>query len=180
MKIFLPLFIFISTASYSQSADFIQLKKHKHVINTYFSGGNISFTATSGTYFDGLINGIKDDTLYLQQFVVRYVPTTLGTYIIDTVGSYHYKYHYNQIKAIGKTEKKNFNWRGSGASLMGGAALITIGSGLVYAFDRKKFSAPLLYTAMGLGGLGYLISKAGTGGMIIGKKYHLEYMKMSK
>jgi len=180
MKIIFSFFIFISTASFAQSADFIILKKHNKRIDTYFSGTNIAFTTTSGTYINALINGIKNDTLYLQEFLIQRMPTVFGTYILDTVGSYHYKFHYNQIKAIGKAEKRNFDMRGSGASLFGGGVLLTLASGVVYLVDRKKFSAPLLIASAGLATAGYFLSKGGSSGMTIGKKYHLEYMDMSE
>ena len=180
MKIYLLILLFISTTAFSQSADFIQLKKNNKTITTFYSGMNMAFTAESGAYIDALINGIKNDTLYLQQFIIRYLPTTIGTYIVDTVGSYHYKYHYNQIVAIGQKEKTNFNVKGSGAALFGGGVLLTLASGVVYVADKEKFSAPLLLASVGLGTLGYFMAKGKKGsGMLIGKKYKLVYMNMS-
>jgi len=179
MKFILPLLIFFSTASFAQQADFLVLKKKNKGIGTYFAGGNIEFTAESGAHISALINAIKNDTIYLQEFVVRMLPTVFGTYILDTAGSYHYKYHYNQIKAIGKQERKNFNLSGSGAALLGGGTVLTLASGVVYLADREKFSAPLLFASMGLGVVGYFLCKDRTHGMTIGKKYKLEYMDMS-
>jgi hypothetical protein len=181
MKFFWPALLFISTASFAQTADFIILKKKNKTIETFYSGGNISFTAESGAFINAQINGIKEDTLYLQEFIVRYLPTTFGTYIIDTAGSYHYKYHYRQIAAIGKKEKTNFNVKGSGAALLGGGAVLALASGVVYIADRKKFSAPLLIASVGLGTLGYFMAKGkkSGNGMLIGKKYRLVYMNMS-
>ena len=173
--------LLVSGASFSQSADFIQLKKKNKLLTTFYSGGNIAFSAQSGAYINALINGIKNDTLYLQEFIIRYLPTNFGTYIVDTAGSYRYKYHYNQIAAIGKKEKTNFNTRGSGAALFGGGVLLTLASGVVYVADRKRFSAPLLLASVGLGTLGYFMAKGkkGGNGMVIGKKYKLVYMNMS-
>ena len=181
MKIYLLILLFISTTSFSQSADFIQLKKNNKTITTFYSGMNMAFTAESGAYIDALINGIKNDTLYLQQFIIRYLPTTIGTYIVDTAGSYHYKYHYNQIVAIGQKEKTNFNVKGSGAALFGGGALLTLASGVVYVADKEKFSAPLLLASVGLGTLGYFMAKGKKhgSGMLIGNKYKLVYINMS-
>lgn len=181
MKLFLPILFFISTAAFSQSADFIQLKKNNKIITTFYSGGNIAFTAASGSFINATINGIKNDTLYLQEFIIRYLPTTFGTYIIDTAGSYHYKYHYNQIAAIGQKEKTNFNVKGSGAALFGGGVLLTLASGVVYVADREKFSLPLLLASVGLGTVGYFMAKGKKhgGGMVIGKKYKLVYVDMS-
>jgi hypothetical protein len=181
MKFFWPVLLFISTASFAQTADFIILKKKNKTVETFYSGGNISFTAESGAFINAQINGIKEDTLYLQEFIVRYLPTTFGTYIIDTAGSYHYKYHYHQIVAIGKKERTNFNVKGSGAALLGGGAVLALASGVVYIADRKKFSAPLLIASVGLGTLGYFMAKGkkSGNGMLIGKKYKLVYMNMS-
>lgn len=181
MKLFIPILLFISSGLFSQSADFIVLKKHQKTIASFYSGANISMTSESGSYINARINSIQNDTLYLQEFIIRYQPTTIGTYIIDTVGSYRYKFHYKQISAIGRKEKKNFNWRGSGASLMGGGVLIVLGSGVVYVADREKFSAPLLLAGAGLGAVGYFIMKGkkNGGAMVIGKKYRLVYMDMS-
>jgi hypothetical protein len=181
MKLLLPVLLLVSAVTYSQTADFIQLKKKNKTVISFYSGMHISFTAQSGSNITALINGIQNDTLYLQEFIIRYLPTTFGTYMVDTAGSYRYKYHYNQIAAIGKKERTNFNVKGSGAALLGGGALIALGSGVVYIADREKFSAPLLLSSIGLGTLGYFMAKGKKGGnaMVIGRKYKLVYMNMS-
>ncbi len=181
MKYLLLLLLIIPSVSFSQSADFIILKKHDKTVQTFYSGTNISFTSETGAFINAYINNIQKDTLYLQEFIIRYLPTTFGTYMIDTAGSYHYKYNYRQIKAIGQKERTNFNVKGSGAALMSGGILLTLGSGIVYLADREKFSPALLGAAVGLGTLGYFMAKGKKRGrgMIIGKKYKLVYMNMS-
>ncbi len=179
MRIIVYFFILFPTASFAQSGDFIILKKNNKTVETFYSGTDIAFTTTTGAFINAHINQVRNDTLYLQEFLVRYLPTNFGTYIIDTAGSYHHKFHYNQIKAIGQKEKTNFNWKGSGAALLGGGALLTLGSGVVYLADREKFSAPLLIAAASLGTLGYFMSKGSGSTITIGKKYKLVYMNMS-
>jgi hypothetical protein len=179
MKIFLPLLILFSFTATAQNADFIYLKKKNKTIKTIYAGNQISITTVSGAYITALVNGIKNDTLYLQEFIVNYLPTTLGTYIKDTAGSYRYQFHYNQIKAIGKQQKRGFNARGSGASLFGGGLLLTVASAVVYLVDREHFSAPLLIASAALGTLGYFWARGGGDGITIGKKYKLVYMDMS-
>ena len=178
MKFLFPFFILLSITTYSQSADFITLKKNGRTVKTFFAGTNIDLTTASGAYINAFVSGIKNDTLYLQEFIIQYLPTTFGTYIIDTIGSYHYKFHYNQIKAIGQWKKAKFNLKGSGASLLGGGVLLTLASGVVYLVDREKFSAPLLIASASLGTLGYLWAKGGGKGIVIGKKYKLVYINM--
>ncbi len=179
MKLFLPILLLFSVTAFSQSADFIVLKKKGKTIQTFYAGTSIAFTTVSGAYINAQITGIKNDSLFLQEFIIRYLPTTIGTYIIDTAGSYHYTFHYNQIKAIGRKEKKGFNTKSSGASLFGGGVLLTLASGVVFLVDRKNFSAPLLIASAALGTLGYFWATSGRAGLAIGKKYRLVYMDMS-
>ena len=170
--------LIIGQQVFSQSADFILFKKNHKTIGTYYAGSNISFTNEQGSYIEALITQIKNDSLFLRQFVIQQVPTTLGVYVLDTVASYRYQYHYNQIKAIGKAGGK-FNVSGSAAALMGGGALLTIASAVVYVVDREKFSPQLMIGAVALGGIGYLMAKLSGKGMVIGKKYSLVYVGVS-
>jgi hypothetical protein len=179
MKLFLPLLILFSFTATAQSADFIYLKNKNKTLQTIYAGNQISITTVSGAYISAFINGIKNDTLYLQEFIVNYLPTTLGTYIKDTAGSYRYQFHYNQIKAIGKKQKRGFNAKGSGASLFGGGVLLTAASAVIYLVDRDKFSAPLMIASAALGTLGYFWATSGSDAITIGKKYKLVYMDMS-
>jgi len=171
--------LFAATAAFSQPSDFIILKKKDKTIHSYYAGTQIEFMSTSGAYRNALINKIVNDTLYLQEFLIRHIPTQLGFYITDTAGSYRYAYHYNQIASFGK-EQKGFNVRGSGAALLGGGALLTVASGVVYLVDRKKFSPALLIASAGLATIGYFMSKSGSKGIVIGKKnYRIEYIKVT-
>ncbi len=175
---FFIIFFFISQHLFCQSADFILFKKNHKTIGTYYAGNNIAFTNQQGAYIEALITQIKNDTLFLRQFIVQQVPTNLGVYVLDTIVSYRYQYHYNQIKAIGKSQR-NFNVSGSAAVLMGGGILLTVASAVVYVADRNKFSPQLMIGAAALGGIGYLMAKLGGKGMIIGKKYSLVYVGVS-
>ena len=183
MKLF-PLLIFTifsAGAGFAQSGDFIVVKKRNKTIATYFPGYNIQFLATNGAYRDARINKIENDTLFLQEFVIYRVPTTYGGFILDTAGSFRYKYHYNQIHSFGPPKQKGFSLSGSGASLMGGGLLLLLGSGVVYVADREKFSSNLLIGAAALSGVGYLLSKMGSKPMIMGKRnYHVVYMGANK
>ena len=177
-RFLLILIILISTTSSAQRSDVIVLKKRSKTIDRYYSGKDISFTTINGAYINANIQGIKNDTLFLREFIVRTVPTQLGVYIVDTVATYNLRYHYNEIKNIGKASK-GFNLSGSAASLMGGGTLLMIASGVVYLADRDKFSPALLIASASLAGLGYLMAKTGGKGIEIGKKYSLVYLSLS-
>lgn len=158
--------------------DFILFKKHNTTIGSYHIDDNIAFTNPDGAYIEAKITDIKNDSLFLRQFIIQQVPTNLGVYVLDTVGSYRYAYRYDQIKAIGRTGPK-FNLSGSAASLMGGGMLLAVASGVVYLADRDKFSPPLLFASLGAVGVGYLLAKVGGKGMVLGKKYKLVYIEVT-
>ena len=151
---YLLLYIFFSITNqvFAQSADFILLKKKNKTIARYYVGSNIEFTTVTGAYLNGEIKQIRNDTIFLRQYIIQQMPTRLGVYVLDTVGSYSYQYHYNQIKAIGKTNNKKFNLSGSAATLLSGGILLALGSGVVYLADRKKFSPNLMYAGIGFAG----------------------------
>ena len=178
IRLLFVLLFFASSPGFAQRSDVLLLKKKNKTIDRYYSGKDIEFTTTTGAYINANIQGIKNDTLYLKEFIVRTVPTQLGVYVLDTVTTYYYSYHYNQVKNIGKASK-GFNLSGSAASLMGGGALLTLASGVVYLADREKFSPALLITSASLAGLGYVMAKTSGKGMNIGKKYHLVYLALS-
>ncbi len=165
----------------AQTSDILVLKKGSKSIARYYSGSHINFTTNNGAYRDAEITQIKNDSIYLQEFLIRRLPTTLGFYIFDTAGSFRFVYHYNQIKNMGQPPNKNFNVSGSGAALLGGGILLTLASGVVYIADREKFSPALLGAAVGLSAVGFLMSKSGSKGIIIGKRgYQFQYINMQK
>ncbi len=173
------LLIIVSSAVHAQPSDFIILKKKDKTIQSFYAGTQIEFVTTSGAYRNAFIKRIAHDTLFLQEFLIRRIPTQLGFYITDTAGSFRFAYHYNQIASFGK-KQKGFNLSGSGASLLGGGILLTLASGVVFLVDRDKFSPALLGASVGLGALGYLLLKAGNKRIVIGKRnYRMEYINVS-
>ncbi|MCW3090299.1 MAG: hypothetical protein JWP81_1368 [Ferruginibacter sp.] len=178
-RILIFLFLLISYHSFAQSSDVLLLKKHNKTIKRFFAGTDIEITTNTGAYINGNITKIKNDSLFLKVFVVQQVPTQLGVFVLDTVTTYYYKYHYNQIKAIGKAGRR-FNLSASAASLMGGGTLLTIASGVVFLVDREKFSPALLVASASLATIGYVMAKTTGRGMMIGKKYSLVYLDISE
>ena len=171
------LFFFISIQTFAQSSDFILFKNKERTMATWFPGTEIKFTDKNGAYIDGKITAIKNDSLFIKEYIIRQIPTQLGVYILDT-SYYYYQNHYNQVKSIGKSGR-HFDWAASGGVLMGGGILLTVASGVVFLADNNKFSPQLLIAAVGLTGVGYLLSKQSGKGMVIGKKYSLAYIKTS-
>jgi hypothetical protein len=179
MRWFLSLLILLAFQARSQNADFIMLKKNGKTVKSFYAGTQIEFISVNGAYRNALIEKISNDSLFLREFIVNRVPTQLGVFITDTAGSYHYSYNYKDIASIGK-KRKGFNLQASGGALLGGGILLTVASGVVYLADRSKFSPQLMIASVGLGGIGYLLTRIGRNGIVIGKHgYSLEYMNLT-
>ncbi len=176
MKHFLlPILLLLTCATLAQPSDFIVLKKRNQTLRNYFPGSPISFTTVNGGNFNAYIERIKKDSLYVIEYMIAQVPNAIGILVLDTLARYRYYFHYNNIKSI-YFDKRGFNFRGSGQTLMGGAALIAVGTGVSYLVNPKRTSLPLLFTGLGLGAVGYFLSRLQTKAYTIGKKYRLKYI----
>ncbi len=163
--------------------DFIVLKKDNQVVKHYYNGSNISFSTPSGSY-TGKITSIKNDSVFIAQYDIRQIPTNLGVYMLDTVATYHFSFNYKDIIALDAKDKKGFDWKSSGGALFGGGILLTtvgLGTWLFTKPGTQYYASPYLIAGSAvLGGIGYLILKSGSKGMVINKKYHLEYIQVKK
>jgi hypothetical protein len=179
MKILL-LFIFIlfSGKAFSQASDFILLQKHSQTIASFYKGNDISFTTISGAAINAQITAIRNDSIFLAEYIINQVPTTAGVNMLDTVGSYPYQFNYNEIKTINMGER-HFDLSASGASLFGGGVLLLVGSGVVYLADKKDFSPVLMIAGAALATIGYFLSRKSSDGYTIGKKYKLAYINVT-
>jgi hypothetical protein len=178
-NLFFLLLLFLSANAFAQNSDFLLLKKNRKTIKSLYSGVNIELVTKSGVYKNGTINKIQNDSIFLQEFLISRSMTSMGFYVIDTMGSLHYSYHYKDIQSIIKKAKANFDWSASGAALLGGGIVLSTASGIVYLADRDKFSPQLLIAGAGLGVIGYFLSKIKPKNMLIGKRnYRLEYIKI--
>ena len=171
--------LFYSSAA--QPSDILLLKKNNRTLRTFFPGNQISFNTSTG-YFSGLIQSISHDSLFLVQYDIRQIPNNLGFYFLDTVGTYPFSINYKQITGFGRNNKNNFDWSASGGALFGGGVLLTtVGLG-TWLFTKPKsqyYASPyLIGGAAFLAIIGYLLVKSGSKGLILGKKYSLEYIRV--
>lgn len=178
-RLLFTILFFCCVTLQAQPNDFVLLKKNNKTIARYFAGSAIELTTNTGAYITANITALKNDSIFLKEYVVRQAYTAMGFYVLDTTGIYYYQYHYKEIKAIGKSSGRRFDFSGSGASLIGGGMVLMLASGVVYIADRNKFSPELLGAAAALTGIGYLLIKTSGKGMTIGKKYSLVYINSS-
>jgi len=177
-RILIILFLLMGYESFGQSSDVILLKKRKKTISRYYVGKDINMVTTNGVSLNAYITHINNDTLFLKQFVVRQTPTMMGVFVLDTLTTYNYQYHYNQIKSIAKPIQ-GFDLSASAGTLMGGGAILTLAGGVVFLVDREKFSPALMGASVSLTAIGYVLSKSTSNNIMIGKKYSIEYLKIA-
>ena len=179
--VLLYIFLFLSKAGTSQPSDFLVVKKNQRSVKSFFAGSNISFTTARGSY-SGEITAVKKDSLFINQYDVRQVPTNLGVYVLDTVATYRIAFNYREILKIANDKKRGFSWAASGGSLLGGGVLLA-GVGLgTWIFTkpgtRYHASPGLVIAGAGLAGIGYLLLRSNTPYFTLGEKYRLEYVRV--
>lgn len=178
---FLILLILAMQPAFAQSSDLISLRKGRKVLQTFFKGQNIIFTTKTGASRDALITNIKNDSIFLQEFLIMRIPTTYGGYILDTAGSYRYAYSYKDMYIFPKKEKRGFNLGNSGASLLTGGVILSLASGVGYFVNRDNFSPGLLIASAGAALIGFVLTKKTGEPILIGKKkYNLQYINLQK
>lgn len=183
-KSFLPAIILsfcinsITSNLFAQRSDFIVLKKNNKTLKSLFSGTNVSFVA-EGQVYSGNINRIEKDSVFITQYDIRRLPTNLGVYMIDTISALVYPVYYKTISEVMK-DKEGFDWGASGASLLGGGALITTVGLATWIFTKKDsryYAGPKLVGGSALAALaGYILLKSNKSTYIINKKVTLQYI----
>jgi hypothetical protein len=169
------------TACFSQPSDFIVLKKGQRTIKSFFAGSIIGFVTEKGSY-SGKITSVKKDSLFIEEYDIRQIPTNLGVYMLDTVAIYRLGFNYKDVIKIENQKRRGFNWANSGGSLLGGGVLITVvGLGTwIFAKPGTQYHASpaLVIGGAALAGIGYLLLKSNSAYYSLGKKYQLEYIKV--
>ena len=178
--LFLLLLIPFCGGAFAQN-DLLILKKNQRKVTTYYPGSEIDFS-TADRYYEAYITSIKHDSLFLVQYDIRRVVTTVGAVISDTVSEYHFAVNYRSIISLGK-KREGFDWNASGAALFGGGSLLTAAGLATWVFSKpntRYYARPaLVIGAAALAGVGYLLMHSGNKTMVLGKKYSLNYIKMT-
>ena len=182
MRCLLIIFFYFSYifSSFAQS-DLLILKKNNRKVESFFPGSEIDFS-TADRYYEAYITAVKNDSVFLVQYNVQRVLTTLGVYILDTVSEYHYAVNYHSIISLGK-KRTGFDLNASGAALFGGGILLTTAGLITWIFTKPRTeyhaSKQLVIGAAALAAIGYFLMKSGKKSMKLGKKYPLTYITMT-
>jgi len=104
MFFFLILFPF-SFVSFSQTSDFMVLKKKDRTIQTFFPGSNINFQLDNGQWLEGQIIKIIHDSIFIEQQKNQGYITIWGTPAYQLLNLGVLKFHIKEIVALPYKEK---------------------------------------------------------------------------
>ena len=189
LRLFLP--ILLATLSFMASAqpsDYIVLKKkNNRTLKTYFPGTFLSAVTYTGFTLNGVIKEIKNDSVFIEQFDVRQVPTQFGVPALDTV-VYTLRLHYQEIrKWLYETDRSGGGRRRGGGliqqiMIVGGIGFIVL-EVVNTIYRGESFSDGNKLTAMGIAAgivaTALLWKHLQNRGERTGKKYKVIYVKMS-
>lgn len=184
MRMMLVIFLsFVSLQSIGQLSDMISVKKKNgRIIKTFTAGMPIVFETNTGYTASGVINVIKNDTLYLTIHNVQFFPTTLGVTSFDTVATYIDPFAFNDIARIRIFKKRGFI-SGLGKVIMIGSAgyfalNLVNGNYLKMPFSDDK-NLRTLAIAGGSFGAGFLLNKYfKADDFTRSKKHQVTYIKL--
>lgn len=163
-----PLLLFCALVlfqnSFAQSLDYISVrKKNGRVLKNFYAGSNILLQATDGSYLEGPVNSVRNDSVFVTLYDIRRFPTIWGTYTVDTIATTVAGIRSEEIKRIYLNRRKGFFQRQIPPLLMiGGAGYLTLNllNGALYhqpVTDKKNIRR--LETAAGAFALGFLLNK---------------------
>lgn len=153
----------VQTAS-AQSLDYISVKKQNgRTLKNIYAGSQVLLHLQNGQYVQGPVQVVKNDSLFLIVYDVRFYPTPWGTYVRDTISTLINSYHYKDIQRVHLHKQQGFIKRKAGPILMIGGAgylVLNILNGAIFDLPiTDKQNLRRIGTAGGAFGLGYLLHK---------------------
>lgn len=184
MKPLLLVFSFIYASIVSgQSLDYISVRKQNgQVIKNFYTGSNILLQLTNGSYLAGPVQAIRNDSVFVTIFDVRYYPTTWGTYVRDTIATIIAGMPFSEIRRVQLNRRRTFFQRSTGPLLMlggGGYLVVNLLNGAFYDYPiTDARNVRRISIAAGAAGLGYLFTRLFASDGFSKKKHQLVYVNL--
>lgn len=184
------LLLSLSQVSFSQTSDFIVIKKRNNrTLKTYYPGAFISAVTYHGFQINGYIRYIRNDSLIIRQEERRLMPTDFGGTKLDTF-VYTIGLDYREIEKFNYTSQ--YTWgRKRGFAVVTLPKLMMIGgTGYVLlelintGYRRESLNEDGKLLSLGIGAAvaaaGYTIQRVTREHNKVGKKYKVVYVRNSK
>jgi hypothetical protein len=158
-RVIILLFCLISFAAYAQT-DLLVLKKKGALIHTYTVGDALNMETIYGQWFDGIITGMKHDTVY-----------------VNGMG-----FHYQEIRTIRRTHL-NFGNTILPAGMFvaaGGILILNAVNGALRHDDASTWythSAVITGIALAVGG--FILTRTRRSTYHLGHKFKLDYLELT-
>ncbi|HEY0677091.1 MAG TPA: hypothetical protein VGD17_02350 [Chitinophagaceae bacterium] len=178
------LFLFLLTFMFAHAQNnVLLLQKRGKTQQTFFPGRYISLQTKQGSYAQGMITRVGQDTIYIRYFDVQSSYTGYGGIFFDTVYRYTTALHHKDIGAL--IFLKNPTGRSRSGSLLmiagGGVLMLGAVNGLYRSEPPREWYKPSSYITAGvLTGLGLLMKRSGSKKRIIGKKYAIKILPLDR
>jgi hypothetical protein len=179
-KLLILLLIF-SVKIFSQASDFIVVKKRNNrTVKTFFPGLPISFETVDKRQANGMIEAIRNDSIFIKEWDIRPMLNSLGIPVVDTVGAYLSGFHYKEIGKVDVSGRMKLQ------EVTPGRILIIGGSGYILlnvingAIQHQSVTSSKNLTSLGIA------AGAVAAGLLANyitrhkNKYHVEYVHMNE
>lgn len=172
--------LFFSVSVFSQASDFIVVKKRNNrTVKTFFPGLPISFETVDKRQASGMIEAIRNDSIFVKEWDIRPMLNSFGIPVVDTVAVYLNGFHYKEIGKVDVSDRMKLQ------QVTPARILIIGGSG--YILLNVINGAIHHESVTGSKNLGHLGIAAGAvaAGILANyismhkNKYHVEYVHMN-
>lgn len=178
------LLLLLCSAAFAQASDFVTVKKkNNRTLTTYFPGSPITCETTFGYFINGIVEAVRSDSVFVQQYAIQIAPTQFGVNSIDTLGSYIVGIHYKEIDVVTLSRRESFGYVKNGSIFiiggLGYALLNLVNGKYLKESITSQENIKSLGIALGVAGAGYLINRLHISNNRNGKKYQVQYVRMT-
>lgn len=175
--------VFFVQTTFGQSLDYLSVRKQNgRVLKNFYTGSVIFMQLADGSYLQGPVQAVRNDSVFIMLYDIRYYPTTFGTYVRDTITTSVIGARFREIKRIHLQQRRGFLKRASGSLLMiggGGYLALNVLNGAFYELpltDSRNLRR--IGTAAGAFGLGFLFRKLFATDGFSKRKHNLVYIDL--
>ncbi|MBN8836764.1 MAG: hypothetical protein J0I09_05870 [Sphingobacteriia bacterium] len=182
MKQLLLFFLLIAcTAAFTQTNEWMVLRKRGVSVKTFFPGNFIAFQLNNYQWIEGNITAFRNDSIFLSQLRIQILYNAWGLPVRDTVNMGMLVYRINEIYAL-PLEQKGVTAFNNGSLLQVAGAGYIVLNAINSAILHDPFFSTVNLARIGIAAGVFMIGKTMQWNhpkkVILGKKYKLEAIKV--